>query len=154
MRTSCFAVAVVGMTMALGASTDVATQERIPLLPRDGWMDPWDVTLVGCVAQGTSASGYTLTTSIPQPEATDKDAVKSITLVLTSTEVDLTPHVGHTVSVTGVHAAHWTTGTTGTTSSEKPVSEGAVKDDDKKTTGTFAVTSLKMVATSCSQRAE
>ena len=153
MRTSCFAVAVVGMTMALGAS-GVATQERIPLLPRDGWMDPWAVTLVGCVAQGKAAGGYTLTTSIPQPEATDRDAVKSIKLVLTSTEVDLTQHVGHTVSVTGVHAAQWTTGTTGTTSSEKPASEGAVKDDDKKTTGTFAVTSLKMVATSCSQRAE
>ena len=108
--------------------------------------DPWAVTLVGCVAQGKAAGGYTLTTSIPQPEATDRDAVKSIKLVLTSTEVDLTQHVGHTVSVTGVHAAQWTTGTTGTTSSEKPASEGAVKDDDKKTTGTFAVTSLKMNA--------
>jgi hypothetical protein len=151
MRTSCFAVAVVSMTMALGASARVAAQERIPLLPRDGWMDPWAVTLVGCVAQGTSGGGYTLTTSIPQPEATDKDAMTSIKLVLTSTEVDLSQHVGHTVSVTGVPGAHWVTGTT---SSNKPVSERAVKDDDKKTTGTFAVKSLKMVATSCSQRAD
>jgi hypothetical protein len=118
-------------------------------------MDPWAVTLVGCVAQGTSGGGYTLTTSIPQPEATDKDAMTSIKLVLTSTEVDLSRHVGHTVSVTGVHAAHWATGTTGTTASGSPVSEGAVKDDgSKKTTGTFAVKSLKMVATSCSLRAE
>jgi hypothetical protein len=154
MRTSCFAVAVVSMTMALGASARVAAQERIPLLPRDGWMDPWAVTLVGCVAQGTSGGGYTLTTSIPQPEATDKDAMTSIKLVLTSTEVDLSRHVGHTVSVTGVHAAHWATGMTGTTGSGSPVSEGAVKDDGKKTTGTFAVKSLKMVATSCSLRAE
>ena len=154
MRTSCFAVAVVGMTMALVASARVATQERIPLLLRDGWMDPWAVTLVGCVAQGTSAGGYTLTTSIPQPEATDKDAMKSIKFVLTSTEVDLSRHIGHTVSVTGVHAVHWATGTTGTTGSEKLVSEGAVKDDDKKTKGTFTVKSLTMVATSCSQRAE
>jgi hypothetical protein len=155
MRTSWFAAAVVGMTMALGASARVATQERIPLLPRDGWMDPWAVTLVGCVAQGTSAGGYyTLTTSIPQPEATAKDATKSMKLVLTSTEVDLSRHIGHTVSVTGVHAVDWATVTTGTTGREKPVSEGAVKDDDKKTKGTFAVKSLTMVATSCSQRAE
>jgi hypothetical protein len=154
MKTTCFAVAVVGITMAFDASARVATQEKIPLLSRDGWMDPWTVTVVGCVAQGTSAGGYTLTTSIPQPEATDKDAMKSIKLVLTSTGVDLSQHVGHTVSVTGVHAAHWVTGTTGTTGSKQPVSKGAVKDDDKKTTGTFAVKSLKMVATSCSQRAE
>jgi hypothetical protein len=151
MKTSCFAVAVVGITMTFDASARVATQEKIPLLSRDGWMDPWTVTVVGCVAQGTSAGGYTLTTSIPQPEASDKDAMKSIKLVLTSTEVDLSQHVGHTVSVTGVPGAHWVTGTT---SSNKPVSERAVKDDDKKTTGTFAVKSLKMVATSCSQRAD
>jgi hypothetical protein len=154
MRTSCFAVAVVGMTMALGAAAPVATQERIPLLQRAGLMDPWAVTLVGCVAQGTSAGGYTLTTSIPQPEATNKDAMKSIRLVLTSTEVDLSRHIGHTVSVTGVQVVHWATGTTGTTGGEKVVSEGAVKDDDKKTEGTFTVKSLTMVATSCSQRAE
>jgi hypothetical protein len=117
-------------------------------------MDRWAVTLVGCVAQGTSAGGYTLTTRIPQAEATDKDAMKSIQLVLTSTEVDLSQHIGHTVSVTGVHAVHWATGTTGTTGGEKLGSEGAVKDDDKKTKGTFAVKSLTMVATSCLQRAE
>jgi hypothetical protein len=153
MKTSCFAVAL-GITMAFGASGRVATQEKIPLLSRDGWLDPWAVTVVGCIAQGTSAGDYTLTTSIPQPEATDKDATKSIKLVLTSIEVDLSQHVGHTVSVTGVHAANLVTGTTGTTNSKKPVSEGAVKDDDKKMTGTFAVKSLKMVAASCSRRAE
>jgi hypothetical protein len=151
MRTSCFAVALVGMIAALGASAGVTAQERIPLLPKDSWKDPWAVTVVGCIAQRTSAGGYTLTTSIPQPEATDEGAMKSTTLVLTSTEVDLSQHVGHTVSVTGVHTPHWAAGTT---SREKPVSEGAVKDDNKKTTGTFAVKSLKMVATSCSQRAE
>jgi hypothetical protein len=150
MWTSCFGVALI-MVAALGASAGVAAQERIPLLPKDSWTDPWAVTVVGCIAQRTSGGGYTLTTSIPQPEAAEKGAMKSTKLVLTSTEVDLSQHVGHTVSVTGVHATHWATGTT---SSAKPASEGAVKDDDKKTTGTFAVKSLKMVATSCSQRAE
>jgi hypothetical protein len=154
MRTSCFPVAVIGMTMALGASVGVVTQGKIPLLPRVGWMDPWAVTVVGCIAREESAGVYTLTTSISQPEATDKDAMKSIKLVLTSSEVDFSQHVGHTVSVTGVQATHWATGTTGTTSGEKPLSEGAVKADDQKTTGTFAVNSLKVVATSCSQRAE
>jgi hypothetical protein len=149
MRTSCFAVAVVGMTLALGASAAVAPQDKIPLLPRSGWTDPLAVTVVGCIVQGTSAGGYALTTSVPQPEATDKDAIKSIKLVLTGTEVDLSQHVGHTVSVTGVPAIHWATGTAGTTSSETPVSEGAVTYDDKKTTRTFAVKSLKMIAAFC-----
>jgi hypothetical protein len=150
MRTSCFAVAVVGMTMALGASAGVAPQEKIPLLPRLDWMDPWAVTVVGCIVQGTSADDYTLTTSIPQPEATDKDAMNSIGLVLTGTEVDLSRHVGQTVSLTGVHAAHLTTGIAGTTSSETRVSEDAVNGDDKDTRRTFAVKSLKMVAAFCS----
>ena len=154
MNRTCFAVAVVGITMAIGASARVATQEKIPLLSRDGWMDPWTVTVVGCVAQGTSAGDYTLTTSMPRPEPTDKDATRPIMLVLTSTEVDLSQHVGHTVSVTGLHVAHWVTGTTGLTDTIQPVSKSAVKDNDKKTTGTFAVKSLKVVATSCSQRAE
>ena len=70
-------------------------------------------------------------TSISRPEASDKDAMKSIELVLTSTEIDLSQHVGHTVSVTGVHAVHWVTARTGTTNSKKPVSNGAVKDNER-----------------------
>lgn len=113
-------------------------------------MDPWAVTVVGCIMQGTSAGDYTLTTSILQPEATGKDATKFIKLVLTGTEVDLSRHVGQTVSVTGVHAAHLTTGTAATTSRETRVSEFAVNGDDKETWRTFAVKSLKMVTAFCS----
>jgi hypothetical protein len=144
MRTSCFAGAVVGVTVALGASAGMANQENIPLLQREGHMGPTSVTLTGCVAQGTLAGTYMLTTITPQAEATNIDSTKSTTLTLTGGEVDLSLHLGHKVSVTGVRAAHRATG----------AAEGAVKDDVKKTTGTFAVQSLKMIAASCSQPEE
>jgi hypothetical protein len=149
MKMRVFAVALVGMTMGLGASAGLATQESVPPLQKDGSTNPKSITLTGCVAQGTPAGTYTLTTSTPKAEATDKDAKKPMTLILTGTDVDLSPHVGHEVSVTGQHAVPAAIGTTGVAGSEKPAAGVAVKDDDKKPTGTFTVKSLKMVATSC-----
>jgi hypothetical protein len=149
MKMKVFAVALVGMTMGLGASAGLATQESVAPLQKGSPTDPKSVTLTGCVAQGTPAGTYTLTTT-PPAEATDKDAKKPIMLTLTGTEVDLSPHVGHQVSVTGLHGVPAAIGTTGT----KPAPEGAVKEDDKKPTGTFTVKSLKMVAASCTPAAK
>jgi hypothetical protein len=149
MRT-CFA-AIVGLTMAFGPTAVLAAQEKIPLLPREGRMDPKSITVVGCVATGTSAGTYSLTDLTRQGVATDRDSMKSLTLVLTGTEINLGQHVGHKVSLTGVHGDARMSGI-GTTGTEKPAAEGALKNDDtKKTTGTFTVKSLTMLAASCSQ---
>jgi hypothetical protein len=134
------------MTMALGASAGPAAQERIPLLQRQGQTDPRSVTLTGCVANGSTAGIYTLTTSGPKADAQDKNAMKAITLTLTG-EVDLSRHVGHEVSITGVHAIPWVT-----VMPNGP--EGAVTHGDRKPTASFAVTSLTMIAASCSQPAD
>ena len=82
------------------------------------------VTVTGCLAQGTTASEYTLR------ETSGK------TYSLSSSTVNLKPHVGHEVTVTG----------TGTASSSQQSSTAGAKDNER-----LQVSDLKMVSTSCKQ---
>ena len=70
-------------------------------------------------------------------DAMGKDKMSPATLAIASKTVDLSRHVGHKVSVTGAEAG------TGM-SMAKPDSMG-------KSTPAFSVTSLTMIATTCSQ---
>ena len=94
-----------------------------------------DATHSGCIEAGSAPGTFTLT-HLAADDHMAKDAMKTMTkesmskgamapptLSLTSTSVDLSKHLGHRVSVTGSH---------------------------DKATSPFAVTSLKMVAATCS----
>ena len=99
-------------------------------------------SMTGCLAKGTGASTYTLNTDGKGPK----------TVEILSSSVDLAPHVGHKVTITG------------TTVGEKAAAKAEVKAEGKK--GTKAevkkevkdeagehhmnVTGLKMVAPTCS----
>lgn len=149
MKTRVFAAAVIGLGMVVGAS---AAQEK-PAPTQEGSMDPKSVTVTGCVAQGATASTYTLTNIKPEAGAAQTDAPKPKVLALEGTDVDLRGHVGHEVAVTGVHVVPSAVGTTGTAGSERPAPaaapQAAAKDDDEKPTAAFTVKSLKMVASTC-----
>lgn len=84
------------------------------------------VSVTGCLAQGDQANEYTI-----------KDA-SGKTYGLMSSQVNLKPHIGHTVTITGVPV--------------KPT-EGSAKSETKTTQGDegehLRVTNLKMVSTSC-----
>jgi hypothetical protein len=138
---------VVATTVWVALSGAVVAQERIPELQRDGAAGGKAVTLSGCVARGGSSGTYTLASNV-KIEAAPTDADQPRTVALAGTDVDLAPHLGHIVSLTGSYlAATEPTGPTGTAGTEKP----APAADASKPLRTFTVKSLKMVAASCSE---
>jgi hypothetical protein len=142
-------VAATAVCMALSGVVAVA-QEKIPELQREGAAGANTTTLSGCVARGTSTGTYTLTSPAKKGDAS-ADTDQPRTVALGGTDVDLAPHVGHTVSVTGSYvAAMEPTGPTGTSGTEKP----APAADAPKPLRTLTIKSLKMIADSCSEAAE
>ena len=152
MKRTFSAVAVVAMSMAVSASVAGVSQDKIPELQRQGMTDVKSGTLTGCVARATPTDSYTLEETKDTKDAATPatDATPRLTVTLAGTDVDLSKHVGHRVSVTGSYAnAEAATGTAG---AEKPVpAPAASADGDTKPPKTFTVKSLKMVASSCQQ---
>jgi hypothetical protein len=106
--------------------------------------DMKDVTYTGCLGAGSAVGTFTLT-HLTTPahmrlEMTKKDAPKkaapvAATLSLTSSSVDLSMHLGHEVSVTGLPAP----------SENSCLKKGTMSD----ATPALIVKSLKVVAASC-----
>ena len=159
MKRTFSAVAAIAMSMAFSAPAAVAGQDKIPALQPHGTTDAKSVTLNGCVARGTATDSYTLTEKTEKKDATAPsatpsatDATQSVPVKLAGTDVDMSKHVCHSVSVTGWYAdakaaTHTPTGTAGT---EKPAAAPtAAAEGDTKAARTFTVKSLKMVASTC-----
>ena len=126
-------------------------QERIPDAQREKAADVKTPTLTGCVARGAAGSTYTLTStgkaagSVATTETGAKDEMQPRVVTLAATTVDLAPHVGHQVEVTGTYAnAAVPTGTSGTPAPATPAASS--KDALPRA---FTVQSVKMVAASC-----
>jgi hypothetical protein len=127
------------------------SQDKISELPTSPAVFSLNTTVTGCVAQGTTANTYILTNVIRDGDATAKERGKSETLLLSGSDVDMSKHVGHKVSVTGVDdIAALPIGTTGALEIIKPTAESTVAKDAKVPAG-FAVKSLKMISASCSE---
>ena len=143
-------VAATAVCLALSGVVLVG-QEKIPELQRDGAAPAAAgakiPTLSGCVARGASTGTYTLTSNVKTGAApTDTDQPR--TVALAGTDVDLGPHVGHLVSLTGSYVAPTeATGPTGTAGTDKP----APAADASAPLRTLTVKSLKMIAGSCSE---
>jgi hypothetical protein len=147
MKTSCSVIAVGAMLMAFGATAAGGSQEKIPELQKP-LPDAKSETLTGCVARGMATDTYTLTNITKEGEATAKDATPRLTVLLSASDIDVSKHVGHKVSVTGSLASD--ARPVGTAGTEKPAATGGVTEGEKAPQ-TFTVKSLKMVADSCSQ---
>jgi hypothetical protein len=141
--------AMVVVSMAASATAPGASQGRIPELPRPGATDVKSITLTGCVERGTQVESYTLREA-KEGATTTSNLTPRPPVALSSTDVDISRHVGHSVSVTGSYAnAEIDMSTDGT---EKPApSPTAITEGDGKTLRTFTVKSLKMLASSCQQ---
>lgn len=155
MKRTVSAVAAIAMSMVVSVAAAGVGQDKIPQLPRQGSTDAKSVTLDGCVARGSATDSYTLTEKTEKKDATAPSATPSATdaappvpVKLAGTDVDMSKHVGHSVSVTGSYAqAPLATGTSGT---EKPVpAPTTAAEGDTKAARTFTVKSLKMVASTC-----
>ena len=153
MKTMHSAIALGAMLVAFGAAAAGVSQDRIPNLQREVPKDPKNPTLTGCVARDDAVGTYILKNITKDGDITGKGTFERMSIVLSGTEVDVSKHVGHRVSVTGLYSKEpLATGTVGTTE-KAPVGEEVVQGE-KKATGTFRVTSLVMVADSCSQPAD
>lgn len=152
-KMTCRTVAAVGMVLAFSTSAGAVNQERIPELPRDGRDDGSGATITGCVGRGTATGTYVLTRTAKEDEAAARGAVRRPPIVLSSTDIDMGRHVGHSVTVTGSYAREWAPAFATTAATEKSAPVGVV-DDSRKAPRTFTVKSLKVVADSCSQPAD
>ena len=150
MTTMMSTAAVAAMALVASVAGAGVSQEQIPQAQRPGaaGAETAAVTLTGCVARGTAADSYTLTeakkgasTAAPSDAAAKADVVS-----LRGTEVDMSKHVGHSVTLAGSYAKP--DAAVGTSGTEKPTPSTAAGGE--KTTGkTFTVTSLKMVSPTC-----
>jgi hypothetical protein len=146
MKLTISTVALVALAATVSAAAAGASQGRIPDAQRPATMDAPGITLTGCVARGIAADTFTLAEEKKSaPVAADANAPAPL-VALTGTEVDLSKHVGHSVTVTGSYAS--TTAVVGTSGAEKPAAPAAI-EDSKKTAKTFTVKSLKMVSATC-----
>lgn len=153
MKTMYSAIALGATLVAFGAAGAGASQDRIPYLQREVPKDPKNATLTGCVAHGASVGTYILKNITEDAATPGKGTFERMSIVLSGTEVDVSKHVGHRVSVTGLYASEaLALGTLRTM--EKASAAEEVSQADIKATRTLRVTSLVMVADSCSQPAD
>jgi len=111
--------------------------------------DVKNITLTGCVERGTAMESYTLREA-NEGETTISNLTPRPAVALSSTDVDISKHVGHSVSVSGSYAKAEIA--VGTNEAEKPATApAAIAEADGKTLRTFTVKSLKMLAGSCQQ---
>jgi hypothetical protein len=147
MKLTISTVALVALAATVGAATAGVSQDRIPDAQRPGAIEAPASTLTGCVARGTATDTYTLAEAKKDAAAAPATAAPAELVALAGTDVDLSKHVGHSVTVTGSYTG--TDGATGTSGTEKPAAAPATTEDTKKPAKTFTVKSLKMVAPSC-----
>ena len=147
MKRTVSAIAI-AVSMTVGATAAGAVQERIPELPRPGATDVKSITLTGCVERGTEIESYILREAT-EGALTTSNAMPRPPVAISSTDVQISKHVGHSVSVTGSYAAEIATGTSGTKKPARPPT--AISGSDGKTPPGFTVKSLKMLASSCQQ---
>ena len=142
MKLTISTVALVALAATVSAATAGVSQDRIPDAQRPGAIEAPASTLTGCVARGTATDTYTLAEA-----KKDATAAPAELVALAGTDVDLSKHVGHSVTVTGSYTG--TDGATGTSGTEKPAAAPATTEDTKKPAKTFTVKSLKMVSPTC-----
>jgi hypothetical protein len=152
MRTGYSAIALGAMILVLGAAAAGMSPDRIPELQREARSKSTSATLTGCVAQGVAAGTYILTNITKDEQPNVKDGLVRTSVLLSSTDVDVSKHVGHRVSVTGVYLSHGRT--MSAAAMDKPAPTEEIARGDKLTSATFRVKSLALVADSCSQTAD
>ncbi len=157
MRKSYLTLTVAAIVVGLSGPVTAAMQEKIPYLPRVQPAAPMQpaapksTIVTGCVGRGTADDTYVLTNVTRDVEAAVKDASKTETLLLSGPDVDMSQHVGHQVSLTGMHAAADSAiGTTGATDVKPDAPSTVAKTNPKVPTG-FTVKSLKMISATCSE---
>lgn len=120
--------AVVGLAM-----TPLANAQQTQTQPQQqGAQQNQPITATGCLQKASSGNGYQLT---------DSSTMKTYDLSAASSDVDLSAHVGHTVTVTGTPSA------AAASTEQNPTSNPAGQSQTQNQQ--LSVTNVKMVSSSC-----
>ncbi len=151
MKKSGWTLTVAAIVVGLSGTMSGVVQDKIPEIPKLQPAAAKSMTVAGCVGKGTTADTYVLTNLTRDGEPAVKDASKTETLVLSGSDVDMSKHVGHQVSVTGLHAAtDYSIGTMGVTD-VKPGTPSTMTRTGAKASTAFTVKSLAMISATCSK---
>jgi hypothetical protein len=147
---SWLAATIAAIVVGLSGSLE-GMQDKIPEIPKPQPAAAQSMTVTGCVGRGTTAGTYVLTNVIRDGEAVGKDADKIETLVLSGSDIDISSHIGHKVSVTGMPVVRgYTIETLGATD-VKPATESTMAKTGAKIPARFTVQSLTMISATCSE---
>lgn len=167
--------------LAAGLAVGLAAHQQSSATSQDAQQGPRSVTLAGCLRAGDTAGTYMLTdvTGLPDRGARDSTAAgatatgtsggssagRSVTLVPAG-DVDLAPHVGHTIEVSGAMGraqgggaasggtGAGNTGATGGTTTNGGTAAGSAsstaEQGQSRRSPTVSVASVRMIAESCS----
>ena len=149
-----------GVMLAVCAGTAAGrSQDRIPELQREAPKDSASETLTGCVSRGAVTGSYVLT-NITRGKG-DHNRIAGIaaekpeptSVALSGSDVDISRHVGHRVSVTGRYASASLFAPRGAIE-DKPLAVEPAAPTGNKPLRTFRITSLAMLSDSCSHSAD
>jgi len=137
--------AMVGLAMTpLAAAQNPAEQN--PAM-QQGQQQQQSVTATGCLQKATSGSGYQLT---------DSSTMKTYDLTAASSDVDLSAHVGHTVTVTGTPTAASASSANPSSANpanpsnpSNPASNPAESQAGQQQAQQLSVTNVQVVSNSC-----
>jgi hypothetical protein len=149
-KKSCLAATIAAIVAGLSGSME-AMQDKIPEIPKPQPAAAQSMTVTGCVGRGTTAGTYVLMNVIRDGEAVGKNAGTIETLLLSGSDIDISSHVGHKVSVTGTPAARGYTIETMGATDVKPATESTMAKTSAKIPARFTVQSLTMIAATCSE---
>lgn len=96
------------------------------------------ITATGCLQKAASGNGYQLT---------DSSTMKTYDLTAASSDVDLSAHVGHTVTVTGTPSAASASSSSAGSEANPPGSNPAGESTSQNQQ--LSVSNVKMVSSSC-----
>lgn len=99
------------------------------------------VTATGCLQKAASGNGYQLT---------DSSTMKTYDLTAASSDVDLSAHVGHTITVTGTPSAASASSDASAANPSNPSSNPSSSSQSQQQNQQLSVTNVKMVSSSCS----
>lgn len=128
--------AVVGLAMTTPMAVAQNPAEQNPAMQQGQQQQP--VTATGCLQKATSGSGYQLT---------DSSTMKTYDLTAASSDVDLSAHVGHTVTVTGTPSAA-AAETTPPANPSNPATNPAEQAGQQQAQQ-LSVTNIQVVSNSC-----
>lgn len=135
--------ALVGLAM-----TPLANAQGTPS-QSDATQNQGAITATGCLQKAPSGSGYQLT---------DSSSMKTYDLTASSSDVDLSAHVGHTVTVTGTPSAATSENPSNPSANPSNPSSNPSNPSNPSTPATgqpggttqqLSVTNVKMVSSSC-----